>query len=298
MANIKVRRKTGSSTYEVIYPTADWSNIDSKPTTFTPTAHTHTKSDITDFGHTHGNIVNDGSISSTTVTPADGDRILIADASASPFGLIQRGIIIGTGTTTYLRNDGQWGTPPTTSYTLPVATSTTLGGIEVGFTSTETNRAVLLSANDGYITLPRQIPAVTLNNVATNTPNFYAPTTVGTSGQRLRSNGTSAVASWTSLTSTGTSSAINSSTDFTVSVAGISFVVVALYRDATTKVAEYIVHIVNTNEFSTTTRNFRYLWNDGTSTFANLLQVQNVSGNLRLRHGSGGTMIFRLTLVG
>ena len=64
-------------------------------------------------------------------------------------------------------------------YVLPLATASTLGGIEVGYTSTETNRAVILSGNDAYVNLPRQIPAVTLNGTATNTPTFYAPTGAG-----------------------------------------------------------------------------------------------------------------------
>lgn len=78
------------------------------------------------------------------------------------------------------------------NYTLPLAAVNTLGGIEVGYTSTETNRAVSLSGNDAYVNLPRQIPAVTLNGSSTTTPNFYAPTTVGTDTQILQSNGTGA----------------------------------------------------------------------------------------------------------
>jgi hypothetical protein len=88
-------------------------------------------------------------------------------------------------------------------YVLPVATASTLGGIEVGFTSTETNRAVVLSGNDAYVTLPRQIPAVTLNNGASDTPSFYAPTSSGIvanattqSRQMLQSAGTNVSPIW------------------------------------------------------------------------------------------------------
>jgi len=84
-------------------------------------------------GHTHGNILNGGTITSTVVAPTNNDTILIADTDAS--GKIERGITIGTGTTTYLRNDGTWGTPAGT-YTLPAATATTLGGIEL-FSNTQ-----------------------------------------------------------------------------------------------------------------------------------------------------------------
>lgn len=64
--------------------------------------------------HAHGNINNDGTISAAVVTPASGDTIVITDATFS--GAISRGITIGSGTTTYLRNDGNWGTPPNTTY--------------------------------------------------------------------------------------------------------------------------------------------------------------------------------------
>ena len=96
--NIVIQRNN-AGTIDNIYPQTQWGNVLNKPTTFTPTA------------HSHGNISNDGAISSATVTPADQDRILIADASGTTFGKIERGIIIGTGTTTFLRNDGTWATP-------------------------------------------------------------------------------------------------------------------------------------------------------------------------------------------
>ena len=54
--------------------------------------------------HSHGNITSDGTISSTAVTPGNGDYILISDNSDS--NKIARGIAIGTGTTKYLREDG------------------------------------------------------------------------------------------------------------------------------------------------------------------------------------------------
>jgi hypothetical protein len=73
------------------------------------TTHTHA---YAASSHAHGNIANAGTISSAAVTPASTDYILISDATNS--GKIERGIAIGTGTTTYLRNDGTWGTPTNT----------------------------------------------------------------------------------------------------------------------------------------------------------------------------------------
>ena len=63
----------------------------------------------TPSSHTHGNIQNGGTISSTAVTPASTDYLLISDTSNS--GKIERGIAIGTNTTKYLRNDGTWEVP-------------------------------------------------------------------------------------------------------------------------------------------------------------------------------------------
>lgn len=59
--------------------------------------------------HTHGDITSGGTISTAAITPASGDYIVLTDTSAS--GLVSRGIALGTGTTTYLRNDGTWATP-------------------------------------------------------------------------------------------------------------------------------------------------------------------------------------------
>lgn len=99
--------------------------------------------------HVHGNILSGGTITATVVTPADTDTILIADASNS--GKVERGITIGTGTTTYLRNDGSWGTPAGT-YSLPAATSTVRGGIELGSDTQQTvaANAVSTTASRSY----------------------------------------------------------------------------------------------------------------------------------------------------
>lgn len=62
--------------------------------------------------HVHGNITNAGDITATA-TIASGDRLVINDESASK--VTNSSITFGTGTTTYLRNDGTWGTPTNTT---------------------------------------------------------------------------------------------------------------------------------------------------------------------------------------
>lgn len=95
--NITLKRVTGSGTSDNLYPRTTWNQVLNKPTTFTPTA------------HSHGQISDTGAITAAVVTPANTDTIVITDSSDN--GFLKRGITIGTGTTTFLRNDGTWATP-------------------------------------------------------------------------------------------------------------------------------------------------------------------------------------------
>jgi hypothetical protein len=61
--------------------------------------------------HTHGDISSTGIITTNPgVVIASGDALLIADASVGD-AIKKTSITFGTSTTTYLRNDGTWGTP-------------------------------------------------------------------------------------------------------------------------------------------------------------------------------------------
>jgi hypothetical protein len=126
--------------------------------------------------HTHGSITSDGKIGSTT------------------------DLVVVTGSAGALTTATRSGIDSRTAFPVALATASTIGGIEVGFTSTETNRAVLLSGNDAYVALPRQIPAITLNGTADVTaPGFYAPTASGTSGQLLVSSGSNVAPTWSTI---------------------------------------------------------------------------------------------------
>ncbi len=107
--------------------------------------------------HVHGNILNGGTITATVVTPADTDTILIADASNS--GKVERGIAIGTSTTTFLNNAGAW-TTPTGTYSHPTFTARSVdtSGVDVLDTFT--------SNTDGHVT---GIATRTLPNATTST---------------------------------------------------------------------------------------------------------------------------------
>ena len=100
------------------------------------------------------------------------------------------------GTTKYLREDGTWTVPPNddTVYTLPKATTSTLGGVIVGSG---------LSVNNGTISANNQLPSQTSNSgkfLTTNgTTASWAtvdalPTQTNNAGKFLKTNGTTA--SW------------------------------------------------------------------------------------------------------
>lgn len=94
MPNIRLKRYTGAA-WEDVEVQTDWGQILNKPSTFTPTS------------HTHGNISNAGGWQNTPQAIASGDTFVITKS-----GLLNNSSLsFGTSTTTFLRNDGTWGTP-------------------------------------------------------------------------------------------------------------------------------------------------------------------------------------------
>lgn len=113
-----------------------------------------------------------------TSAPASG----VLDVGELGFDTTNKKLYVGNGT-------GQPATQIGSSYSLPLSANGTRGGIQIGATETETNRAVILTSEKASVALPRQIPAVTLNGSTATAPSFYAPTTVGISGQIATSTG-------------------------------------------------------------------------------------------------------------
>lgn len=140
-----------------------------------------TKSQVSDFSHSHGNILNAGTITSTAVALGNGDSLLFADSSNS--GKIEKSsITIGTGTTKYLRQDGTWGTPEGT-YSLPLAANGTRGGVQIGYSSSGKNYAVQLSNEKMYVNVPW---TDTTYDAATASPLMDGTAAVGTSAKYAR----------------------------------------------------------------------------------------------------------------
>ena len=106
------------------------------------------------YDHTHGSITNAGAIADNT-TIANGDHLVITDNSDS--NKIKRtSITFGTSTSTYLRNDGEWETPSTST---PLATPLFNGnipGIVIPIAATE-NEVVYKGDPTSYNTIPSLI---------------------------------------------------------------------------------------------------------------------------------------------
>lgn len=128
--------------------------------------------------HTHGNITTGGQITATVVTPADADTILISDATNS--GKIERGITIGTSTTTFLTEAGTWATP-TGTYSHPNH-SGDVTSVGDGATTIANN-----AVTDAKF---RQSGANSVVGRSTNTTGNVADIAASTDGHVLRLSGT------------------------------------------------------------------------------------------------------------
>lgn len=148
----------------------------------------------TDSGHTWGttgSAVADANADTLTIVDGDGvdidaspttDAIRISHTDTSTLSGAQGSAGIASITVDGFGHVTAVTTATYNNYSLPLAANGTRGGLQIGFTSTETDRALLLSSERGYISLPRQIPAVTLNGASSTSPSFYAPTGAGLTG--------------------------------------------------------------------------------------------------------------------
>ena len=111
-----------------------------------------TKSQVSDFSHTHGNIANGGTLQTNDITIANGDKLVVTDSSDS--SKVARASISfdGSTTTQALTKAGTWAT--FNNYSLPLAASGTRGGIQIGYSESGTNYAVKLSSEKAYVTVP------------------------------------------------------------------------------------------------------------------------------------------------
>ena len=99
-----------------------------------------TKSQVSDFAHAHGNVTNDGKITSDAVGIANGDTFVIVDSSGS--GKLEKASISFDGSTTgkALSQKGTW-----VEYVLKSAEVSYTGGVGIEVTGSGTSRTI--SAN-------------------------------------------------------------------------------------------------------------------------------------------------------
>lgn len=223
MPNIRLKRYTGAA-WEDLDVQTEWAQILNKPTTFTPTAHTHATSDITS-----GTLaIARGGTGSSSITSAGGviyysstGANLQAGGSASQNAFLQATGYNG------VHWFGNWVTPATAA-------------ISIG-------------------------------------PELYATTTIASLAQ-------------------------NTLTTSSYSVTGLRFATVQLSQTAantTTTVATIRIDLTDTNQRGTTTGNqrfHRFVWNNGTSTFADNLEIYSASAStIQFRHNAGVTFRYRIT---
>ena len=108
--------------------------------------------------HFHGNINTDGTLQTTDVAIASGDKLVITDTTNS--GLVTRSsLAFGTATDTFLRNDGTWQTPTNTTYS--AGSGLSLSGTTINHTASITAGTAGSSTDTSGITL--DIPYITYN---------------------------------------------------------------------------------------------------------------------------------------
>jgi hypothetical protein len=158
--DITLKRNNGVDV-DTLYPTTTWTQVESKPTTFTPTS------------HSHGNITDTGTITADTAV-ASGQKLVLVNGSNQ---IVRSALAIGTGTTTFLRNDGTWTTPAG-------------GGDVVGPASSTTGRVATFNGTTGKLI---QDGGVLLSNLVTgpaSSTTARIATFNGTTGKIIQDSGT------------------------------------------------------------------------------------------------------------
>ena len=157
-------------------------------TTFAMASHTHTKSEITDFpttmtpsSHTHGNIQNGGTLQTTDVAVANGDKLVITDSSDSNKVARSSVSFDGTTETQALTKKGTWAT--FNNYVHPTTTAHSASAVKVG---NDASGHVVLGDALKTSDLTNDSGFITINDVpdgvqpTTTTPKMDGTASVGT----------------------------------------------------------------------------------------------------------------------
>ena len=142
-----------------------WTGVSGKPSSFTPSS------------HTHGNIQNGGTLQTNDVAIASGDKLVITDSSDSN-KIARTSTTFGTSATTFLNNKGEWATPAG-NYTLPKATTSTLGGVIVGSGISVDNATGAISVTAANLGLSNALHFIGKATVAITDGSTTNPTITG-----------------------------------------------------------------------------------------------------------------------
>lgn len=150
--NDGVLSATGGGTADSV----DWSNIQNKPSSFKPSAHTHTKSEITDFPNIPtktSDLTNDSNfVNTTTMNNALADKVDKVSGkglSTNDYTTTEKNKLAGL-----------------SNYTLPTASASSLGGVKVGSGLSIDSDGVLTATGGGGSS---DVPDTTITDVKPTT---------------------------------------------------------------------------------------------------------------------------------
>ena len=139
-----------------------------------------------------------GTAQTVTVTPSIANNVTGSGTSGylakfTGTNTIGNGPALGSDTTKFLNNKGEWAVPAGTyTYTLPLAANGTRGGVQIGYTTSGKNYAVQLSSEKMYVNVPWEnttYSAGTGLSLSGTTFNHSNSVTAGTAGTSSATSG-------------------------------------------------------------------------------------------------------------
>ena len=192
-------RKLSNSGTGISVSTLNWTR-ESAPTSLTQldaslSGHTHTRSDVTNFAHTHGNIQDGGALQTSDVTIASGDKLVVTDSSDSGKVARASASFDGSTTTKALTQKGTFATfmTPSAGNAASGALQNLTGQLTEG-TSDFTDKTEIFTsyagnngfAESGHVNQPyRRKASSMLNYVRNGFAIDRSPADVGTAHKRI-----------------------------------------------------------------------------------------------------------------
>ena len=192
-------RKLSNSATGISVSTLNWTS-GSEPTSLTQldaslSGHTHTRSDITNFAHTHGNIQDSGALQTSDVTIEIGDKLVVTDSSNDGKVARASASFDGSTTTKALTQKGTFETfmTPSAGNAASGALQNLTGQLAEGTSDFTDNTEMFTSyagnngfAESGHVNQPyRRKASSMLNYVRDGFAIDRSPASVGTTHKRI-----------------------------------------------------------------------------------------------------------------